>query len=127
MMEVADATIAMVPNAEGAKSLASSMFRPKRTACSTKRPLPSQTPPRNTCAFRPAPENSGKLFIFCFNCPAIDTNTYRPQPRIGPRQGASVRSPREVLAHPLPESHLSLCGEYFEDKHRAIFVGTNVD
>src|SRR5580692_530223 len=51
----AEATIAMVPKASGARMRVRSMLRPNRTTCSLNVPAPIQAPPRNTCAFRLSP------------------------------------------------------------------------
>jgi hypothetical protein len=64
--DVADITTAIVPNASGASTRVSSMFRPNRDACSKKLPDPSQTPPRNTFAFKVSPPNIDGMNCFIF-------------------------------------------------------------
>src|SRR5579871_266411 len=56
--EAADITIAIVPNAAGANSLARIMFRTKRRLCSETLPTPSQAPPRKTRALSWSPPKS---------------------------------------------------------------------
>ena len=54
---LADRRIAMVPKALGARSRATIMFLPNRTACSATLAVPSEAPPRKTLARRLPPTN----------------------------------------------------------------------